>query len=148
MRQRHTGTGARHRIGRQRQCAECHAMVGLRKRYDGAATGDLSRQLERRLDGIRARGPRELYPVVESTWHQNRALEFLEKFTFRDCVQVERVQHRVVRQVRHERGLHPRLVVPVIHRAGAGEEVDVLTTLVAQKRQFPGRGMSRHRRGG
>ncbi|SIG63221.1 Uncharacterised protein [Mycobacteroides abscessus subsp. abscessus] len=94
------------------------------------APGDLAGELERRLDGVRPRRAGEHHRVVESPRLEDELFEGLEELPFGRSLHVERVEHGPRLQVLDERGHHGRVVVPVVERAGTGEEVEVLLAVL------------------
>src|SRR5690606_37587941 len=124
------GAAALHRVAGHRQRAKGHAVEGAGEGDDRLAAGDLPGQLERRLDGVGTPGPGEPHLVVEAAGPEDLLGERGQEITARSGEHVERVDDLVVREVLKQRLLQLRVVVAVVERAGAGEEVEVLGTVL------------------
>src|SRR5690606_20736351 len=102
-----------------------YAMKSIGEGDDVLATGDLARNLHGRFDGVRTGGAGELQAVVHVARLQNAALECFHEAGFGARVHVEPVGDAVARDVVEQRLLAHRIVVPIVQRAGTGQEVDV-----------------------
>ena len=90
------------------------------------AARDLAGDLQRGFDRVGAGRADELHDVVvEAARLEDDVLHRLEEPLLRDRVQVERVGDAVVHDVVDQRLLEDRVVVAVVERAGAGQEVEV-----------------------
>ena len=108
----------------QRALADPVEAVG--ERDDVAPAGHLAGQLERGLDGVRPGRPGELHPVVQPRGSSTSPSKASRNAAFGAGEQVQAVRDAVALDVRDQRGGHVRIVVPVVERSGAGQEVDVL----------------------
>jgi hypothetical protein len=123
IRERHPGAAAVEGVPRDGQCRQRHAMEAVREIRDLRAARHLPGELQRRLDGDRARRTRELHFVVQSPWPQDQLIERGQELGLGDREHVERMDNPVRGQVVEERFLEYRVVVPVVERARAGEEI-------------------------
>ncbi len=98
------------------------------------AAGGLAGDLERGLDRVGAGRAGELHDVVvKAARRQDDVVHRLEELLLGGGVQVEAVGDAVLHDVVDERGLEDRVVVPVVERAGAGQEIEIaLAVDVAQ----------------
>ena len=105
--------------------AEAQAVESVRERDDGGTAGRLAGDLQRGLDGVRARRPGELQLVVESARYEHVLLEGLDERLLGGGGHVEAVDDAVALEVLDERARERGVVVPVVEHAGPGEEVEV-----------------------
>jgi hypothetical protein len=122
------GGGPGAQVAADRQRPEAHSVESVREGDDVAPAGGLARQLERRLDGVRAAGTGELQLVLQPARLQDHFIERLEKAALRARREVEAVRDPIPLQVLDEAALEFRVVVAVVENARAGEEVDELTS--------------------
>ena len=108
-------------------------MVAAGEAGDPGPAGRLARQLERRLDRVGAGRAAELHLVVEAARAENAGFEQLEEAALGDGMQVERAGDAAGQQILADR-LHQRgVVMAVVQRPGAGEEVQpTVAVLVAE----------------
>ena len=102
--------------------------------HDVLAAGRLAGELERRLDRVGAGRAGELHDVVaKPTRREDDLVHGQEEALLGDRVQVEAVGDAVVGDVVDQGLFEHRVVVPVVQRACAGEEVEIaLAVHVAQ----------------
>src|SRR5690606_20533289 len=82
-------------------------------------------QLEGGLDGVGSRGPGELKGIAPVAWLEQYALERLNERALGGCCHVEPMDDTVGLDVFHQLLLEDRIVVPIVERACASEEIDV-----------------------
>ncbi len=117
------------------QRADAAAVEAVGEADDVVAPGDLARQLHRRFDRVGAGRAGELHAVVaHAAWFEDQAVEGFEETLLGCGVHVQAMGDAVVLDVLEQRLLEYRVVVPVVERAGTGEEVDV--TLAVPGDQF------------
>ena len=123
--QRDAGGAAEMLVAGRRERADGHAVEAVGEADDVRAPRHLAGDLKRRLYRIRAGRAGELHHVVEVARLKDDLLHRLQERLLGDGVEVEAVRHPVRLDVADERLLQDRIVVPVIQRAGAGEEIQV-----------------------
>jgi hypothetical protein len=102
------------------------------------AAGHLPGQFQRGLDGVVPGRPGELDLVGEIPRPQDQFVERLQEGLFRRGFHVQRVDDTVVGEVVQQRLLEQRVVVPVVERPRAGEEVEVRGALLVEQRAAGG----------
>ena len=128
--QRHAGGAAEILVAGDRQRAHRHAVETVGEVDDVGAAGGLAGDLQRRLDRIGAGRTGELHDVVvEPARRQDDVLHRLEEALLGFRVQIEAVGDAVLLDVVDQRLLEDGIVVPVVQRAGAGEEVEVAAAM-------------------
>jgi hypothetical protein len=127
------GAGAGAQVAAHRERAERHPVEAVREGDHPGAAGRLARQLERRLDGVRAARPGELQLVLEAAGLEDDLLERLEEVALRGRRHVQAVGDAVLDDVAQEDLLEARVVVPVVQDARAGQEVDVLAAVLGDE---------------
>ena len=130
--QRDAGARALEGVAGHREGAERHAVEGVRERHDRLAALDLAGQLQRRLDGVGARRAREHDLVRQVTRAQDDVLERLQEGALRRRRHVEPVRDAVPLQVVDQGAFEDRVVVPVVERSRAREEVEVLVAVLVE----------------
>ncbi len=94
------------------------------------AAGNIARQLQCGFHRVGARGTRELDHELEVTWLEDFLVEGLEELRLCLGMQVETMTDTVGLDVIQQRFLEGRVVVAVVQCAGAGQEVEVLRTIL------------------
>src|SRR5699024_2964785 len=125
VRQRHAGPLAEGLVRGRGEGAEGHAVEAVAEGDDLAPPGGQTGQLQRRFDGVGARGPHELHLVVHPARGEDHLLEPGNEVPLRGGVGVQAVCHAVRPEEVDHRLLHRRVVVAEVQHAGPGEEVDV-----------------------
>ena len=123
--QRDAGAGPLHRVAGDGERAERHAVEGVGEGDDRLAALDLAGQLQRGLDGVGAGRAGEHDLVVQVARPQDDVLEALQEGALGGGGHVQAVGDAVTLQVVEQRAFEHRVVVAVVERAGAGEEVEV-----------------------
>ena len=113
------------RAAGDRERAQRHAVEGAGEGDHVGAAGHLAGELQRRLDGVGAAGAGELHPVVQFPGLQDELAESGQKVALGGRVHVQRVDDPVAGQVVQQDLFERRVVVAVVERAGAGEEIQV-----------------------
>src|SRR5699024_12003662 len=93
-----------------------------------------------RLDGGRTRGAGDRDGVVESARLEDEALEGLEELRLGRGLHIHRLQHGCRLQVLDQRAHHCGVVVAVVERTGAGEEVEVFVGVLVPMLRTKGTG--------
>ena len=115
--QRDTGTASLHRVTRDRQGTERHAVEGIGEVDDRLASGDLAGQLQRGLHTVRPGRPGELHLVVQAARFEHHLLEALQERPLRDRGHVQAMRYAVTLEV-FEQGLFQLgVVMPVVQRS-------------------------------
>ena len=125
MHQRDAGAGALEGVAGDGERAERHAVEGVGEGDDRLAALDLAGQLERGLDGVGAGRAGEHDLVVQAARAQDHVLERLQERALGRGRHVQAVGDAVALDVVDQRAFQHRVVVAVVERAGAGEEVEV-----------------------
>ena len=94
------------------------------------AAGNVARQLERGLHRVGARGTRELDHELQVARLQDLLVEGLQELRLCLGVQVETVADTVGLDVIQQRLLEGRVVMAIVQCAGAGQEIEVLRTVL------------------
>jgi hypothetical protein len=123
--QRHAGPAPVERVAGDRQRAQGHAVEGIGERDDLGAPGDLAGQFQRCFHRVGPARPRELHPVVQLPRFEYQLAQRGQELPLGDGEHVQRVRDLVGGQVIDQRALERRVVVAVIQRSGAAEEVQV-----------------------
>ncbi len=97
------------------------------------AAGDLAGELDRRLDRVGAGRAGEHRPVIEPARLEDHVLERFEELGLGLRVQVEPVSDPVAGDVVEQRLLQDRVVVPVVERGAAGQEIEVAAAVVVME---------------
>jgi len=122
-------------IGRRRQRAAADAVEPVGERDDVRTPLDLPGQLQRRLDRVGARRAGELQGVLPVARLEQHAVHRFEKALLGAGGHVQAVYHAVGVQILQQAFLEDRIVMAVVQRAGAAEEIDVLVAfLIDQQR--------------
>ncbi len=128
--ERHAGGGAQIRVAGDGQRAHRHAVEAVGEVDDVASAGDLAGDLQRGFDRVGAGRADELHDVVvQAARLEDDVLHRLEEALLGGGVQVERMGDAVVHDVVDQRALEDIVVVAVVQRAGAGQEVEVAVAL-------------------
>ncbi len=125
MRQRDAGGAAVQRVAGDREGAQRSAVEAVREADDLAAASDLSGELERRLDGVRSSRPGKLYAILEAARAQDELIERGQEIPLGRGEHIQRVHDAVTGQILDQGLPQHGVVVPVVERAGTGEEVEV-----------------------
>ncbi|MNC41687.1 hypothetical protein D3C75_904620 [compost metagenome] len=108
------------------QGADAAAVEAVGEADHVAAPGDLARQLQRGFHRVGAGRPGELHQVVgHAARLEDQPVEGLEEGFLGRRVHVQAMGQAVALDVVEQRLLEQRMVVAVVERTGAGEEVDV-----------------------
>src|SRR5699024_7904313 len=129
--QRDAGATALHGVAGDRQGAQGHAVEGVGEVDDRLTAGDLAGQLQGDLDRIVAGRAGEDHAVVELARLQDLGLEGLQEGATHVGEHVQAVDDAVIGEVLDDRLLQLRVVVTVVQRTCAGEEVEVLATVLS-----------------
>jgi hypothetical protein len=121
--QRDAGPAALGGIAGHRERAERHAVEGVGEIDDRLPAGVLAGQFQGRLHRVGATRSGELDLVVESARCEHDVVERLEEAALGRRVHVEAVHDRVFGQVVDQLTFKPGMVVSVVQRARAGEEI-------------------------
>ena len=117
-------------LGGQRQRAEGHAVEAAHEGKHVSSARFLSGELERRLDGVGARGTAELDLVFQAARLDDFLFQRLNKVALGNGVHIQRVDNAVAGKVLRHLLLDVGVVVTVVHRARTAEKVDVVVTVL------------------
>ena len=90
----------------------------------------LASQLQGRFHRICAGRAYKLNFIVKAAWANDFIFKIFDEFALRFCVHVKRVHHAVVLQIFNDLLFDVRVVMPVVQRAGAAKEVDILLAVL------------------
>ena len=113
------------RVGGDGERAQRGAVERVGEADHAGTAGDLASELHRRLDGVCPRRAGELHAVVQLPWPQDDLVKRGEKVALGGREHIQGVDHSVGAQILHEGLLQQRVVVAIVERPGAGEEVQV-----------------------
>ncbi len=125
-----TGTAALGGIAGHRQRTQRHAVIGVGKEQHARPLLDLARDLERSFHRVGAGRPRELNLIFHAARLHDHVLEGFEELDLLCRGHVQAVGHAVGLDVFDQRGFHGLVVMTIVERAGAGEEVEVLAAVL------------------
>ncbi len=130
MAERHARAAALGGVAGAGERPQCHAVEAVGEGDHHFAARDLARELDRGLDRIRARGPGEHHAMVEPARFQDQLFEGGEKVLLCIGVQVEPVRDAVGGDIIEQRLLQDRVVMPIVERRAARQQVEVAPALV------------------
>lgn len=133
VRQRDPGGGAGGARATDRQRAVRHAVERSGERDDALPPGHLPGQLERRLHRVRAGRAAELHLVVQAGGPQHQLPQPGQERAFGQRVHVQAVGDAVGGHVLQQPLFEVVVVVPVVQRAGAADEVQVATPVLGDQ---------------
>ena len=126
---RTASTGAFAGIAGQGKRAKRHAVEAVGKGDHVAAAGDLAGQLDRGLDGVGAGRAGHHHLVIHAARLQDLLFIGGQEGGLGVGVHVQRMGDAVARDMVDQRGLHVRVVVPVVERGTARQKVDIAVAL-------------------
>ena len=130
MVERHARAPALGGVAGAGQRAQGHAVEAVGEGDHQFAPGDLARQLDRRFHRVGAGRAGEHGAIVEAAGLEDHILQRGEEILLRIGVEVEAMGDAVIGDIVHQRGLEHRVVMAIVQRGAARQEVEIAAALI------------------